>query len=675
MVKQEEARYLELKASISEHNKRYYEEDNPIISDFEYDVLLREFEDLEEKHPEWKTSDSPTQTVGGKVKREMKKVAHTVPMKSLQDYFSAQEMAAFVQRMTDSLTAASDPGLLEEPLFCVEEKIDGLSVSLEYREGQFYRASTRGDGYLGEDVTLNVLTFAKLPLILKEKFASLVLRAEVYLPEESFQRLNVEQSALGEKTFANPRNAAAGSLRQLDPEITAQRGLDFFVFNVQAAEGKRFSTHIESLAYLENEGFPVIKHYPCEANTASVMAAIDDIEKRRSDLAYDIDGAVVKINSLAAREFLGETTKTPRWAAAYKYPPEIKETVVRQIEIQVGRTGKLTPLAILEPIFVSGSTIAKATLHNEDFIKDKDIRVGDYVFIQKSGDVIPAVVSVNMKKRSPESKVFVMPEFCPVCGADVERVEGEAASYCTGANCPAQILRHLEHFASRDNMNIDGLGEKTLAQLNALGWLKTIADIYRLKEKRAELLELPGFQVTSVDKLLAAIEKSKEMPLERFISGLGILHIGPAAARSLAQNFKNVDEMMLADEDELQRISDIGSISAHSIVHYFAGEGNRKLIADLKSLGLNPQANDKPTGQGPLAGMTFVVSGRLPGLSRSEAEELLRSAGATVSSSVSKKTSYLLLGEDAGSKADRALALGIPSMSEEELMARLEGMI
>ncbi len=668
MPNSERQRYEALRKEIQEHNVLYYENDAPIISDFEYDLLLREFEDLELRHPEWSSADSPTQVVGGKIRREMKKVTHSVAMQSLQDYFSEAELATFLARVWQNLSTSGKPDFINEPMFCVEEKIDGLSVSLEYVDGQFYRASTRGDGHIGEDITENMRGFKDLPLSLSESLPLLVLRAEVYMPEESFVRLNAEQEALGEKLFANPRNAAAGSLRQLDPSITAARGLSFFVFNVQTVTGMHFQTHLESLSFLEEQGFPVIKHYPCQALDESVHAAVADIAARRTGLPYGIDGAVIKVNSLAAREFLGENIKTPRWAAAYKYPPEMKATKLNAIEIQVGRTGKLTPLAILEPVVVAGSTIAKATLHNEDYIKDKDIRIGDTVFIQKAGDVIPAVVAVDLSKRNPESAIYHMPSFCPVCNSPVERVEGEAATYCTGANCPAQNLRHLEHFVSRDNMNIDGLGEKTIAQFSALGWLNSIADIYRLREKRLEILEVPGFKETSVDKLLNAIETSKKMRLAKLLSALGILHIGNAASRSLAQYFKNLDALAAADLETLKQVPDIGDISAQSIINYFSLDQNQALLAELKALGVDPQETAPVLGPQRLAGMTFVITGKLPSLSREEAADLIRLAGGQVSGSVSKKTTYLLLGEDAGSKAQKALDLKIPSLSEAELL-------
>ena len=668
MSARELKRYEELKKEIKEHNVRYYEDDAPSISDFEYDILLREFSELEKKHPEWRSEDSPTQTVGGPARRSMKKVTHRVAMQSLQDYFSESELAVFVERVWDELKAGQETALLQEPAFSVEEKIDGLSVSLEYLNGRFFRASTRGDGRVGEDITANMLAFKELPLSLKEAVPLLEVRAEVYMSNESFERLNEQQRERGEKIFANPRNAAAGSLRQLDPAITAERGLSFFVFNIQGISGKEFSTHLESLEYLKQEGFPVIKSYPCSALDSSVHRAVSDIAARRANLPYGIDGAVVKVNSLAARAFLGENIKTPRWAAAYKYPAETQETKLLRIDIQVGRTGKLTPLAILEPVLVAGSTISKATLHNEDYIKDKDIRSGDFVYIQKAGDVIPAVVSVNLDKRDPLNHPFIMPQQCPVCSAPVARVEGEAATYCTSATCPAQGLRHLEHFASRDNMNIEGLGEKTLAQFFETGWIKSIADVYRLNEKRTAMLELPGFKETSVDKLLASIEKSKNCSLEKFIASLGILHIGTAAARSLAERFGSMESLMEAREDDLMNVPDIGEITAKSIVAYFNVPENRQLLKELSDLGVQPTHEPiEKSGTG-LNGLNFVITGRLPKLSRAEAGEIIRRAGGSVSESVSKKTSFLLLGEDAGSKADKAARLGIPSLTEADLL-------
>lgn len=674
--------YRELKAEILAHNKRYYEDDAPQISDFAYDRLLRELEELEARFPELREADSPTQRVGGAAKRGMKKLTHAVPMQSLQDYFSLEELGGFVRRVRQELAAeggADAEGDFGPDFFSVEEKIDGLSVSLTYRDGRFLRAATRGDGFVGEDVSANLLRLPGLPRRLGEAWPLLELRAEVYMPKASFARLNALQEERGEKRFANPRNAAAGSLRQLDPEVTAGRELSFFVFNIQRAEGLHFATHLEGLAFLAAQGFPVIPHAACPASVAALAPAIEAIGRRRAALPYEIDGAVIKLNDLALRERLGVNAKTPRWAAAYKFPPEPKQTRLRAIELQVGRTGKLTPLAILEPVSVAGSTITKATLHNEDYIRQKDIRVGDWVSVQKAGDVIPAIVAVDLTKRPAGSRPFQMPSHCPACGAAVLRAEDEAATYCTDAQCPAQRMRHLEHFVARENMNIEGLGEKTLALLCAKGWLSSVADIYRLRDRRAELIELPGFQTTSVDKLLDAIEASKDCALDSLIAALGILHIGRAAARALAARFPTLEALMAADEAELLQVEDIGQVSARSLLNYFALPANRALIAELLACGLRPRAprgadgaDGADGGAGPLQGLSIALSGTLPSLSRSEAEALIRGAGGRVVSAVSKKTSFLLLGENAGSKAQKAAALGVPIMSEAELLAGLE---
>jgi DNA ligase (NAD+) len=666
----DEAYVEKLRAHIEALNHAYYDLDSPLTDDQTYDKLLRELEEIEEAHPEWRLESSPTQHVGGRADETLAKVRHEVPMESLQDVFSIEELEAALTRVDRVYPGA---------LWCVEPKIDGLSVALEYRNGRFYRAATRGDGQTGEDISDNVRTFKELPLELKVKPIPerLIIRAEAYMSKQSFDKLNLEQETLGLRTFANPRNAAAGSLRQLDFKITAERDLSLFCFNVQLVEGMTFDSHLESLKYLEANGFPVIYEEKPSRDIKTLSALIRKIQDQRDDLPYGIDGAVVKLDDLALRQTLGSTAKYPRWAVAYKFPPEQAETLVESIEIQVGRSGKLTPLAYLKPVFLAGSTISRATLHNEDFIKQKDIRKGDTVVIQKAGDIIPEVVRVDVSKRPQDSKPYKMPEFCPSCGAEVVRREGEAASYCTGADCPAQQLRHLEHFTSRDAMNIEGLGAANLEKLNQLGFISRLSDIYRLEDKREALEKLPGWGPKSVDNLLTAIERTKSNPLYRLINALGIPLVGTQTARVLGQAFNSIWDLAHADRERLESIPDIGAISADMILAFFAGESNLALIRELEELGVNVnRLEDETPGQAAedmaWQGLTFVVTGSLEDMSRQEAQEKIRALGAKVSSSVSGKTDYLVCGEKPGSKRDKALELGVPILTDEDFKAYLK---
>lgn len=651
-----EKRLKELKEIIAYHANKYYNEDDPEISDFEYDMLMVELKNIEKEHPELITSDSPTQVIvaSGANDSHFAEVKHEVPMQSLQDVFSTAEVVNFTEKMEKTVSA---------PVYVVEAKIDGLSVTLEYEKGIFKRGSTRGDGLTGEDVTLNLNTIKSIPKKLKDDI-NLIVRGEVYLPKEYFEKLNEEREILGEKLFANPRNAAAGSLRQLNPEITAERNLDIFVFNVQKSEDVKFSSHYESLKFLEEQGFKISPFLKKCDKADEVLNAIEEISNIRGELPFDIDGAVVKIDSLAQREEIGVTTKVPKWAVAYKYPPEKKETILKQIDIQVGRTGALTPVAILEPVKVAGSVISKTTLHNEDFIKDRDIRIGDHVMIQKAGDVIPEVCEVLKEKRTGEEKIFEMPRNCPVCGSEAVREEGEAVVRCTGIECPAMLFRNIVHFASRDAMNIEGFGPAIVEMLIDKGLLNNIADIYNLKAEDISVLDRMGEK--SANNLIEAINKSKTNSLDKLINSFGIRHIGLKSAKILAKKFKNIDELMEASLEELCAINEIGEITAESLVKFFDDEQTKDLINKLKDAGINMESDVKELTDNRFQNMTFVLTGTLPTLSRNEASEIIENFGGKVSGSVSKKTSYVLAGEEAGSKLEKAESLGITVIDEEE---------
>lgn len=655
ITKKVKDRYNELKNLIAYHANKYYNEDDPEISDFEYDMLMLELKNIEFQNPEIIAKDSPTQVIvaSGIVDTHFSEVVHEVPLQSLQDVFSKAEVVNFVEKIEKEVTS---------PSYVVETKIDGLSVSLEYKKGKFIRGSTRGNGLVGEDVTVNLNTIKSIPQNLKDEI-DIIVRGEVYLPHEYFEKINEEREVMGEKLFANPRNAAAGSLRQLDPEVTAQRNLEIFVFNVQKSDDVKFTSHYESLKFLEEQGF-VISPYLKRCNTAEeVIEAINEISDMRGSLEFDIDGAVVKVDSLSQREEIGVTTKVPKWAVAYKYPPEKKETILKDIVLQVGRTGAITPVAILEPVKVAGSVISKTTLHNEDFIKEKDLKIGDHVLIQKAGDVIPEVCDVLKEKRDGTEKDFEMPRVCPVCGSEAVREEGEAVIRCTGIECPAMLFRNIVHFASRDAMEIEGFGPAMVEVLLNNDLLKNIADIYSLTYD--DLISLDRMGDKSVKNILNAIEKSKENSLDKLLNSFGIRHIGLKTAKILAKKYKNLDELMSASYDELCSINEIGGTMAESITKFFASTQTQDLIERLRHVGVNFESNVQTNEDNRFEGMTFVLTGTLPRLSRNEASEIIEKFGGKVSSSVSKKTTYVLAGEEAGSKLDKAQALGINIIDEK----------
>ncbi|WP_130868249.1 NAD-dependent DNA ligase LigA [Intestinimonas massiliensis (ex Afouda et al. 2020)] len=648
-----------LRRELEQANYEYYVLDNPSMSDYDFDHKLRRLEELEAKYPELVTPDSPTQRVGGKVADGFSEVRHRVPLESLQDVFSVEELEEFDQRVRDTLAQAVE--------YDVEPKVDGLSVALEYENGLFIRGATRGDGQVGEDVTENLKTIPSIPLRLPEALPSLIVRGEVFMPKKRFEQLNEERELRGESLFANPRNAAAGSLRQLDPKIAAARGLDIRVFNIQWAEGKTFTTHTETLEYLQQQRFKVIPHDTC-ATIQEASARIAAMGDGREAYPFDIDGAVVKVNSLAERETLGSTAKFPRWAAAYKYPPEQKESVVEDIVVQVGRTGVLTPKAVVKPVRLAGTTVTNATLHNQDFITEKDIRIGDTVLVQKAGEIIPEIVSVLKEKRPEGTVPYHLPDHCPVCGAPVARDEDGAHIRCTGAECPAQRLRHIVHFASRDAMDIEGLGPAVVESLVGAGLVKGPGDLYQLRAADVELLERMGRK--SAENLIAAIEKSKSAGLGRLLFAFGIRQVGQKAGRVLAARFGTLDALMAATEEDLTAVPDIGGITAKSLLDWFANDQSRHLIQALREAGVSFDSTEAPVGD-KLAGKTFVLTGTLPTMDRKEAAALIEAQGGKVSGSVSKKTSYVVAGEAAGSKLKKANDLGIPVLTEEELMKLL----
>ena len=663
--------YLDLKDRVLALNDAYYNHDQSEVSDFVYDQLLHELEELEQEHPEWQEIDSPTIKVGGKASEVFSKVNHDVKMESLQDFFSVEDIDSFVRRTQRELSYEAE--------FVVEEKIDGLSVSLEYEKGIFVRGATRGDGLVGEDVTLNLLEISDVPrVMLHDKPERLVVRGEIYMTKSAFIRLNEIQEKNGVKLFANPRNAAAGSLRQLDPKITANRDLSLFCFNIQLVEGMEFSTHQETLKFLARNGFKIIDLEKVARTTEEIDNLIIEIEERRSRLDYGIDGAVIKLNSLKDREKLGSTSKYPRWAAAYKYPPEQVETKLLDIQVNVGRSGKLTPLAILNPVVVDGSTVSKATLHNEDYIAEKDIRIGDMVKVQKAGDVIPEISTVVFDKRPINTEKFMMPLTCPVCGADAVRKTGEAARICVNEDCPAKLKRKLEHFVSRNCMYIDGLGEKNIELFLDLGLINDLADIYLLKNHRDDLLKLPGYGEKSIDKLLEAIESSKNNTMENFLAALGIQFIGANTASLISEVVPDIDTLMMMTAANLEDIPGVGQASANAIVEYFNNPINLELIEKFRSLGLNfksysykDQASREAESELPWTGLKAVVTGTLENYKRQEAELKLKKLGAQVLSSVSKNVNFLLAGENAGSKLDKALNLDIKIINENEFIEAL----
>ena len=651
-------RIEELRKETAYHAKKYYDDDAPEISDFEYDMLMLELRNLEKQYPEFVSDESLTQKVGGTVKEGFQKVTHEVPLQSLQDIFDFEELYAFDNRMKEQ---AEKYG--KELKYVVETKIDGLSAALEYKNGEFVRGATRGNGQVGEDVTNNMLTIKSIPKKLKENI-DITVRGEVFIGKEEFEKLNEERALNEEQLFANARNAAAGSLRQLDSNITAKRPLDIFIFNVQKSETREFKSHIESLDYLADLGFNVNPVRIVCNNIEEVVNAINKIGEERKDLSFGIDGAVIKVDDLELREKIGSTAKVPKWAIAYKYPPEKKETILKDIICQVGRTGAITPLAILEPVVVAGSTISKTTLHNEDFIKEKDIRIGDHIFIQKAGDVIPEVVEVLKEKRTGKEVIFEMPKTCPVCGAEVVREFGESVNRCIGIECPAKMLRNIVHFVSREAMNIDGLGESIIEQLIEKGLVNNIAHIYYLKYEDISSLKKEGDKFTK--NLLNAINESKNNDLDRVICSLGIRNVGTKLSKTLAKEFRSMDKLMEADIVRLNGINDVGEITADNIYEFFKQEQTIDLIQRLKDAGVNMEYLQEESGDERFYGKTFVLTGSLEKYTRDEASKIIERLGGKTSSSVSKKTSYVLAGEDAGSKLTKAQNLGVTVITEQE---------
>ena len=657
--KQAEKRIKELRKQVEYHAKRYYDDDNPEITDFEYDMMMLELRTLESQFPELITKDSLTQKVGGTVKEGFQKVEHEVPLQSLQDVFDFDEIEAFDERVKKQ---AEENGI-ENPQYVVETKIDGLSAALEYVDGKFVRGATRGNGLVGEDVTENLKTIKTIPQELSEKI-NITVRGEVFISKKDFEEMNQEREENEEETFANARNAAAGSLRQLDSNITKNRPLDIYIFNVQKIEGKEFNSHYEELEYLRKLGFnvnPVL--IPCK-DTEEVIKAIQKIGEDRENLTFGIDGAVVKVDDLNLRKIMGTTSKVPKWAIAYKYPPERKETILKDITFQVGRTGVITPMAILEPVKVAGSTISKTTLHNEDFVKEKGLKIGDRVIIQKAGDVIPEIVEAVVSKRTGEEKDFEMPKVCPVCGAEAVREEGEAAVRCTGIECPAKLYRNLVHFVSREAMNIDGLGENIIWVLLEKKMISNIADIYDLKFEDIASLKKNGKKFAQ--NLIDSINASKENDLYRLITAFGIRHVGVKAAKILAKTYNNIDNLAEADVENLSQVEDIGPIVANSIREFFEQEQTKDLISRLKQAGVNTQRLKEDDEDERFTGKTFVLTGSLENFSREEASNIIEKFGGKTSSSVSKKTSYVLAGEDAGSKLTKAQNLGVTIITEQE---------
>lgn len=653
-----ERRIKELTKQLEYHNNLYYNMDEPEISDFEYDKMLRELEKLEEQFPTLKSPLSPTNRVGGNAGEKFSPVTHTVVMESLHDSFSHDELRDFDRKVRE---------VSPNVQYVVEPKFDGLSVSCEYENGVFVRGSTRGDGTTGEDVTDNLMTIKSLPKRIANAPEYLEVRGEVYMSFESFNELTKRQEENEEKTFKNPRNAAAGSLRQKNAKITAQRKLDIYVFNIQQVRGTELTTHSQSLNYLTELGFPTA-FYNVYDNIDDVISEIERIGDMRGSFDYAIDGAVVKVNSFETRSLLGSTAKYPKWAEAYKYPPEEKPTKLLNIEINVGRTGVLTPVGNFEPVLLAGTTVSRATLHNKDFIEEKGICVGDTVIIRKAGEIIPEVLSV--KEHSENAVPFEFPTLCPSCGSPVSQDEGEAAIRCTNTDCPAQLMRHLIHFVGRDAMDIDGLGPAVLEQLVNEGLVKSPADLYRLKIDDVSNLERMAEK--SANNLISAVEKSKENELHRLVFALGIRNIGLKAAKLLCENFPTIEDIMNAKAADFETIDGFGEVMALSIENYFALDGTKELIADLKSLGLKMKSSAPKSGGGIFSGKTFVLTGTLPTMKRSEASKIIEENGGKTSSSVSKKTSYVLAGEEAGSKLTKAQSLGITIITEDEFKAMLD---
>lgn len=648
----------ELREKLNENARLYYTLDASTMSDYEYDRLYRRLQELEAAHPEEITPDSPTQRVGDAVLNDFAEVRHPVPLESLEDVFDGDEVKGFLSKVLETLPRAE---------YSVEPKVDGLSVALEYRDGQFYQGATRGDGRVGEDVTGNLRTVRSIPKNLPEKLPRLIVRGEVYMARSVFDRINEELELEGKPLLANPRNAAAGSLRQKDPKVCAKRQLDIAVFNLQLVEGRSFATHSETLDYLREQGFPVIPHTVLR-DQEEILEQIQKLGDDRMDFPYDIDGAVVKLNNLSDRSILGSTAKCPKWAVAYKYPPEQKESRVADIVVQVGRTGVLTPKAVLEPVRLAGTTVTNATLHNQDYITEKDIRIGDTVVVQKAGEIIPEIVSVVKEKRPEGTKPYHLPDKCPVCGAAVLRDPDGAAVRCTGAECPAQLLRNMIHFASRDAMDIDGVGPAVLQQLIESGLVSNPADLYDLRAEQLEGLDRMGKK--SAQNAVDAIARSKENDLWRLIFALGIRQVGAKAAKILATHFGSMDGLRRATAEELTEIDDVGAVTADYITHWMQSDQAADLLARLQKAGVNMECHQELVDRR-FAGMTFVLTGALTRFTREEAGEMIELRGGKVSSSVSKKTTYVVAGENAGSKLKKAGELGVSVLSEEEFLALL----
>lgn len=646
-----ELKIEELRKTLKYHSDRYYNDDAPEIEDYEYDMMMRELKSLEEKYPQFDTPDSPTKKVGGKADNSFESVVHNVRMESLQDAFSKEEICDFDKRVSDAVSS---------PTYVVEPKIDGLSVSLEYRDGVFIRGSTRGDGNVGEDVSGNLRVIRNIPLKLNKPIPYIEVRGEVYMPKKSFERVVDRQLLNDEKPFKNPRNAAAGSLRQKDSSVTATRGLDIFIFNIQQIEGVELTSHKQSLDFLKELGFNTVPFYTKVSSINDALNEIDRIGEERGNLEFDIDGAVVKVDDFSQREALGSTAKFPKWAVAFKYPPEEKQTKLIDIEIAVGRTGVLTPTAVLESVHLAGTTVSRATLHNQDFINEKGIAIGDVVTVRKAGDIIPEVLCVN---EHNSNEVFKFPDFCPSCGEEVIRENDEAAIRCINPECPAQLLRNLIHFCSRDAMDIEGLGRAVIETFVNEGLIKKTYDIFNLNP--LEIASLDGFKETSANNIIKSVEKSKDNDLSKLIFALGIRHIGAKAGKLLSDYFKSIDSIMSAGVDDILEIDGFGLIMAESVVDYFKGESAKELIEKLKEANVN-MTSQNVINDNRFEGMTFVLTGTLPTLKRAQAAEIIESFGGKTSSSVSKKTTYVLAGEEAGSKLDKANQLNIEIIDENK---------
>lgn len=658
-------RIEELRELIKYHNKKYYDEEQPEITDYEYDQLANELEELESKYPEYVIPDSPTQQVGGSVKRELRKVKHDVPVISLQDAFTKEDIYSFVDKVSSQVSA---------PKFVVELKIDGLSVLLRYHNGKLTEGITRGNGEIGESVYENILQIKNVPIEIPTKLDYLEVRGEVFMSNDAFDRAIKRQEKIGGKKYKTPRNLASGTMRQLDSSKVKERDLDMFIFNLEISEGKNFTSHSDTLEWLEQQGFPTIPDYKVCATADEIWKYVSEIGEKRSSLPFAIDGAVIKVDNLNDRKILGMTSKVPRWAIAYKYPPEQKETVINDIKIQVGRTGRLTPLALLEPVILAGTEVSKATLHNQDFIDSKDIQIGDTVVIQKAGDIIPEVVRSIPEKRPSNAVKYTIPQYCPICNSPTVRDENGADTRCISDLCEAQQLRKVSYFASKDAMDIEGLGENSVEALMTDGYISNIADIYYLEQYREELIEkgIVG-RKKSVDKLLNAIEKSKDNELEKLITGLGIKNVGKQTARVLASNFPDIDAIINATFEQLIALPDFGEVVANNILDFFSLDSNKELIEKLKKANVNTESGTSEVdSDNRFEGQRFVITGTLPTLKRDEATQLIQMYGGKVSGSVSKKTSYVLAGEEAGNKLTKAQDLGVKIISEDEFKEMLK---